>query len=423
MPLALNKRDFDIFLSHAHKDHDFVENLYRWLTEKAGLKVWYDARELGGGSLLATDLQRAIERCKGILLVASNESLERGWVKAEYNCAMDERANQDGFRVIALRLGNANVKDLMKGITWIDIPDTCLNANTAQSIIRAFYPGEKLPNPSGSRDIYISCSWHSTDSMSARAVCASLVNQGFRLVGDSKDQEGFTGDRVKRVISSCGAFVGIIPYRDIKEATADSGSYKYFIRELDLAAQLGLPTIVIADSRVKRVDGSDNHWLRMETDENECPNSVIAAIDALWDDWQKPPQPQYIFCTLDLESAVAIPGNPVRHLIERITGMPTIVGNEVQGESLHLEIMKKVCGAFVVLADITDDNVNCCIEAGMGLVAGTNVKLISRGRARNPPFMLRAAGQLLGYADEVEQIGILHKILRPYRRRIINAEI
>jgi hypothetical protein len=85
--------------------------------------------------------------------------------------------------------------------------------------------------------------------------------------------------------------------------------------------------------------------------------------------------------------------------------------------------MNKVRDAFLVLADITDDNVNACIEAGMGLVAGTNVKLVARGKARNPPFMLRAAGQLSGYADEVEQIGVLHKVLRPYRRRVINAEL
>jgi hypothetical protein len=31
------------------------------LTESAGFNVWYDARELSGGELLATDLQRAIE--------------------------------------------------------------------------------------------------------------------------------------------------------------------------------------------------------------------------------------------------------------------------------------------------------------------------------------------------------------------------
>jgi hypothetical protein len=84
--------------------------------------------------------------------------------------------------------------------------------------------------------------------------------------------------------------------------------------------------------------------------------------------------------------------------------------------------MKTVCNAFVVLADLTDDNVNACIEAGMGLAIGTNVQLIAHGESRRPPFMLRAL-QMPAYRDAVERIGILHKIIRPYRRRVINAEL
>jgi hypothetical protein len=37
--------------------------------------------------------------------------------------------------------------------------------------------------------------------------------------------------------------------------------------------------------------------------------------------------------------------------------------------------------------------------------------------------MLRRAGQLATYRDEVEQLGVLHSIAREYRRRIINAEL
>src|SRR5215469_11060751 len=122
MKLPINKRDFDVFLSYAHQDRVFVSELDNWLTEKAGFSVWYDARELAGGALLATDLQRAIERCRGILLVASDEALARGWVKAEYNSAMDERANDGPFRVVALRVASANVQELMRGTTWSDVP-------------------------------------------------------------------------------------------------------------------------------------------------------------------------------------------------------------------------------------------------------------------------------------------------------------
>jgi hypothetical protein len=58
----------------------------------------------------------------------------------------------------------------------------------------------------------------------------------------------------------------------------------------------------------------------------------------------------------------------------------------------------------------------------MGLAAGANVELLARGKPRRPPFMLRAL-QMPTYEDEVERIGILHEIFRPYRRRIISTEL
>ncbi len=423
MGLPLNKRDFDIFLSHAHKDRPFVESLDRWLTEKAGLRVWYDARELSGGSLLATDLQGAIERCRGILLIASQDSLDRGWVTNEYNSAMDERANESGFRVVALRLGNADTRSLMKGTTWIDVPESGLDLDSASSVIRAFYPGEKRPNPAKARDIYISCSWRHKDGASAKAVCRKLVDQGFRLIGDARDQKGFgVGDRVERIIASCGGFVGIIPFRGVEEACAAETPYKYFIRELDFARSIGLPSVIIADPRVQRTDGSDNAWLRMGIDSSECTEEICTELEDLWDEWREPPNPHYIFCAMDLESNAIRATGPVHHLLERVTGMLTLVGNEIHDEPLHSAIMEKIKQAFLVLADITDDNINSCIEAGMGLVAGTNVEILTKGKPRRPPFMLRSL-QLSNYENEVEQLGLINKIAQPYRRRIINAEL
>lgn len=242
-------------------------------------------------------------------------------------------------------------------------------------------------------------------------------------MGDSRDQSGFAeGKRVERIISSCGAFVGIIPFRGEEIAVAEKNPYKYFLREIDYAKQIGLPSVIIADPRVHRNDGLDAEWLRLETDSSAYTSSVISALEDLYDDWKMPPDPQYIFCAMDLDSDAVRATGPVRKLIERLTGMRTIVGNEINEQPLNSAIMKKVCNAFVVLADITDDNVNACIEAGMGLAIGTNVLLISHGEPRRPPFMLRAL-QMPTYSDAVERIAILHKIMRPYRRRVINAEL
>jgi hypothetical protein len=423
MPLPLNKRDFDVFLSHAHVDKAFVVALDHWLREVAGLSVWYDGRELSAGASVAIGLQGAIERCRSVLLVATEESLQRGWVKAEYSSAMDEAMNHPGFRVVALRLRQAPMKDVMKGISWIDVPDGEFNSATAVALLRAFYPSERRPNPSTSRDVFISCTWHPDDGASARAVSSTLIEQGFRLIGDEKDQRGFgSGNRVEAIISSCGAFVGIIPYRGVPVARLSEGPYKYFLRELDFAKSLGLPTVALSDPRVNREDGDTSQWLAIDTTAIACPAAVSETLSRLWEEWLAPPKPHYVFCAMDLESNAARTGSPLRDLIERVTGMPTIVGPDIRENNLQLAIMKKLTDAFLVVADISNDNLNTCIEAGIAIAGGANVELVSAGEPRRPPFMLRAL-QMAAYRNEVEQIGTIYRIVRPYRRRIINAEL
>jgi hypothetical protein len=426
MALPLNKRDHDIFLSYAHSDRPFVEKLYRWLQESAGLQAWWDDRDLSAGAMLATDLQRAIERCRAVLLIASDESLARGWVLNEYNAAMDQRANFRGFRMVALRMGGAQVEELMKGISWIDVADGEFTADIALAILRALHPSENQPNPATSRDVYVSASWQAQDNASATAVCRHLVRQGLRLIGDSPDQKGFgAGSRVERIMSSCGAFVAIVPFRGEPLATPGQGPYKYFLQEIEFAASLGLPSVVIADPRVGLADGGDRQWLRLDTASETVPATLQPALNDLWDVWQKPSRPHYVFCAMDLASADTRLTGPVRQLIQLITSMPTVVGDEVHEgnpESVNAAVRHSVCDALLVIADLTDDNLNTCIEAGMALATGTNLELLAAGAPRRPPFMLRERN-MPTYADRIEQIGLIHKLSRPYRRRVINAEL
>lgn len=298
--------------------------------EIAGLNIWYDARKMVGGDGIGSGLQSAIEACCGLLLIASPEAVSRGWVKVELDIARVEQANSPDYRIVPLRLANADVASLIKGQSWIEVPVPVLNSSVAASIIRAFYPGDNRPDPQTSRDVYVSGSWHSADNASALAVFKSLCASGFRLIGDAKDQKGFKASRVQNIIESCGAFVGIIPYRDNNgSASASEKPYKYFLTELDVAIKANLPTLVIGDPRVHRIDGDDQNWLRMDTAASQCPNNVQNAINDLWEQWVLPPHPHYIFLATDLALISSRRNSDLRDLIERITGMPTIVGRVI----------------------------------------------------------------------------------------------
>jgi hypothetical protein len=408
-----------------------AESIYRLLSEVAGMNVWYDAKEMDGGELIGTGLQNAIEKCRGALILASSQAIDKGWVIQEYNIALDESTRSRDFRLIPLRVGDAPMDRLVRGVSWIPIPDGPLTPEAAGAILRAFHPGERRPKPSTSRDVYVSAPWRS-DNASALAVCKKLVDVGFRLIGDAKDQKGFGDDRIQRIIESCGAFVGVIPYRGDVPATATEKPYKYFLTELDLAGKADLPSVIIADPRVRRTDGDDSSWLRMDTQAVSCPGEVESALGNLWDSWQTPPGPHYIFFATDLDSPSSHRTSDLRALMERVTGMPTVVGNEIEQPPLQQSILRSLSGALLVVADLSGVengfNLEVCIEAGMARAAGLarasgrSLAILAAGPPRRPPFMLRDL-QMPTYEDAVDQIGLIYRIVLPYRRRVINAEL
>lgn len=424
MPPKLNEREFDLFLSHAHADHEFVSALRRWLETMAGLEVWYDDHDFAAGSWLTTGLLDAVARCRGCVLVATEDASKSRYVLAEFNAAMNQLVEFPGFRFVALRVGNAPIEPSMKNLTWIDIPKPELDAKSAYKILHALYPDTAV-DPSRARDIYISCTWHKEDGTSARTVSNYLVKEhNFRLIGDARDQKAFDPKvRMERIMSSCGAFIAILPFRDKTEAaSASEGPYQYMLQEVDRARALKLPSIIIADPRVRRTDAPDNDWLRMETSAQECPPEVTERISRLHEDWAEPRTPHYVFCALDLDKDEES-YTPLLRVIERVTGMEAII--KVDDAPVHECITRKLKEAVLVVADITDDNVNRCVEAGIAHAAGVKVELVARGERRKLPFMLRAMTPQLDktYKDEVEQIGVFHRIVRPYRRRVINSEL
>lgn len=428
MAIALQRRGFDAFLSHAHVDKTFVNELYDWLTRVAGLQIWYDSKEMPAGTAIATGLHEGIENCRGLIVVGSEAALRSGWVRKEVNVAQDEQARNSEFRLVPIILGESSPDSELRGVSWIKAPTAELTFQLAIDILRAIHPTSSVPNPRNSRDVYISASWRENDCNSALTVCRLLASEGFRLVGDSKTQEGFSDNRIEEIISSCGALVCVLPFRGDGDLSAESGPYKYFIREINKAIDLDLPVSVLADPRLKGRPGYRNEWVEFDTNESKPNDDSLSAVRSLHDLWHPPPLPHYVFLATDLDSKVARYNSDLRRLIESITGMPTMVGPDIEGENLARRIIEAISRSFLTIADISgsgerDFNLDVSIEAGVAFATKRNLRLIARGNPRQPPFMLRSSGQLRTYNTEAEYCGLVRNVCWPFRRRIINREL
>jgi hypothetical protein len=78
---------YDIFVSYASQDKEFVRLLVRQLT-KRGLTVWFDEGEIRIGDSIQRAIEDALEHSRFFLVVVSQALLERSWAQFEIGVAM-----------------------------------------------------------------------------------------------------------------------------------------------------------------------------------------------------------------------------------------------------------------------------------------------------------------------------------------------
>ena len=124
-------------------------------------------------------------------MVGTEDAFSRGWVQKELNAAQIEEAESKEFRVIPIVIGDAQPGPELKGLSWIHVARAELSFELMLKLLHAMHPSGGTPQPRESRDVYISASWHPDDGISAKTVCKKLAGENFRLIGDSKSQQGF----------------------------------------------------------------------------------------------------------------------------------------------------------------------------------------------------------------------------------------
>jgi hypothetical protein len=73
---------FDVFVSYAHRDHDFAADLVRQLG-RMGLRVWFDEEQVEAGAPLQKTLVQALGEARHALFVVTDAWLARDWTEWE----------------------------------------------------------------------------------------------------------------------------------------------------------------------------------------------------------------------------------------------------------------------------------------------------------------------------------------------------
>lgn len=269
-------------------------------------------------------------------------------------------------------------------------------------------------------DVYLSCSWQPvTGQDAAWHIVNKLDDENIRIVGDVPDLPTQEDGRIKRIMKSCEGYVAILPFRSHEKFLTSP----YIYRELELAYELELPTVIFQESGVgwsaKRDD--DSGRVKLVNSKSEeileyCSNSYIDLYDFTPSDTSlatdipatlhefierifrtKRKEKPYAFLASRLQPDFSQARDAIKIATEIELGMPCIWSDDglhkTNIKGVREETKYLIKNAAIVIADISfspenphEDNPSRAHEVGMAEAYNKSLILSAQEPARVPYF-------------------------------------
>lgn len=125
-----------IFLSHNHRDKEFVRRLGRDLALD-GIKVWIDEAEILVGDSLLQKVESAIEDMEYLGVVLSKNSINSEWVKREVRLALTNEIYNKKVTVLPILLDDVEIFSFLKDKLYVDFRDMSNYDTALMNLIRS----------------------------------------------------------------------------------------------------------------------------------------------------------------------------------------------------------------------------------------------------------------------------------------------
>jgi hypothetical protein len=176
-----------VFVSHASEDKDrFVLRFAERLRQK-GIDAWLDKWEmLPGDSLVDKIFEEGIKEAKAVIVVLSNFSVKKPWVREELNAAVVKRIN-NGSKLIPVVIDNCDVPEALKTTLWESIADLSAYDASFDRIVSSIYGANDKP-PIGPQPEYVQSfvknigGLNNIDSLVLRLSCEEVLKTGDTFV-------------------------------------------------------------------------------------------------------------------------------------------------------------------------------------------------------------------------------------------------
>lgn len=134
-----------VFISHASEDEErFVLEFAEKLRDH-GVDAWVDEWEiLPGDSLVDKIFEEGIGEAEAIIVVLSENSVDKKWVREELNASVVRRINQ-GSKLIPVVIDECEVPEVLKATVWERVDDLNDYGDSLQRVLRAIYEERDKP--------------------------------------------------------------------------------------------------------------------------------------------------------------------------------------------------------------------------------------------------------------------------------------
>ncbi|MFB3896059.1 MAG: toll/interleukin-1 receptor domain-containing protein [bacterium] len=152
-----------VFICHASEDKDFAIDLATKLRTK-GIDAWIDKWEiLPGDNLVDKIFNEGISKAQAIIVILSQISIQKRWVKAEQDTAVIKKITED-IKLIPIVIEDCKIPVSLICTYRISIKDKNSYDNQLEEIINAIYERYTAP-PLGNPPAYTQISIESIDNL------------------------------------------------------------------------------------------------------------------------------------------------------------------------------------------------------------------------------------------------------------------
>ncbi len=115
-------RPVRVFISHNHRDREFVEAAITGPLAKHGIETWYSNADIIPGQKYIERIEDGLLKCDWVAVLITENSVQTGdWVRAEVNTAMNDPRFRD--RIVPLKRGTAMPAQISHELGVLDALD------------------------------------------------------------------------------------------------------------------------------------------------------------------------------------------------------------------------------------------------------------------------------------------------------------